>query len=106
MEKHDVKIGATVTFNIRRMSNGEPLDLTGWDIISFLRHPKFGKVELTVSDLVPSEGSLNLILDETVSSTMVPAEYIWDIKYIKPDGDVEIFPRDNSVIFNFIKGAS
>ena len=106
MEKHNIKIGATVKFDIRRVSNNTPVDLTGWEIESFLKHPKFGRIELEVTEVNLPDGHIRLTLDEDTSASLVPAEYVWDIKYTKPDGDVEIFPKDNTVIFNFIRGAS
>lgn len=105
--KYPIKIGATFSVALQRVSGGNPVPLTGVEVTSFLKHPKFGKYELDVMIVDEAEGRVRLVLDADTTARMTPGDYLWDVTYTDPDGEVEVFPKDNKqVILQFIKGAS
>ena len=104
--KNPIKIGATFTIDITRVSNDDPVDLTGVEVESFLKHPKFGNYEMDVEIVNAAQGQIKLSLDADTTESMLPGDYIWDIAFTNPDGTVEIFPKDNQVILTFVKGAT
>lgn len=104
--KNEIKIGATLLIEIQRVSNNVAVDITDTTIESFISHPKFGQYELDVEIVEPTEGKFRLILDADTTSGMLPGEYIWDMSFTDPDGNVEIFPKNENVILKFCRGAT
>lgn len=106
MSKNEIKIGATLSVDIQRVSNGNPIDLTNYEVTSELKHPKFGVFPLEVEITDAEEGRVRGVMEADRTKKMLPGEYIWDIKYVDPDGNTEIFPKNNSLTVTFIKGAT
>lgn len=105
--KNPIKIGATFSVNMQRMSNGTPVSLTGVSIESYVKHPKFGNYEMDVAVTNAAEGRVTLTLDADTTAGMLPGNYIWDVAFTDSDGTVEVFPKENDeVILTFIKGAT
>lgn len=104
--KNPIKIGATFSIDITRVSNDEPVNLTGVDIESYLKHPKFGNYEMDVEITNAAQGQVKLSLDADTTASMLAGDYTWDIAFTDTNGEVEIFPKDNEVIITFIKGAT
>lgn len=105
--KYPIKIGATLGIELQRVSGADPVPLTGVDVVSFVRHPKFGKYEMDVEIVDQDEGRIRLVLDADTTARMLPGDYLWDVAYTDPNGEVEVFPKDNEkIILTFDKGAS
>jgi len=105
--KNEIKLGATFSVDLQRVSSGVPVDLTGYEIESFLKHPKFGEYELDVVNVALLDGRIKLVLESDITSGMIPGTYIWDIRFTHPvSGEVEVFPKDNSVEITFVRGAT
>lgn len=105
--KNPIKIGATLSVDIQRTSNGEPVDITDLTVESFIKHPKFGTYEMDVEIVNEELGQIKLVLSSDVTAELIPGDYIWDIAFTDDEGMVEVFPKDNEqVILTFIKGAT
>lgn len=104
--KNPIKIGATFSIDIQRISSGEPIDITGMEIESTLKHPKFGEYEMEIEMVDPVEGQFRLVLDADTTADILPGDYLWDLSFTDSSGNVEIFPKDNDVVITFIKGAT
>lgn len=106
MSKNYIKLGATLSVDVQRVSNGVPVNLTGYEVTSELRHTKFGIFPLDVEIVNAEEGRIRGVMEADATKKLIPGEYIWDIKYVDIDGVSEIFPKDNSLTLTFIKGAT
>lgn len=104
--KNYIKIGATLSIDIERVEGEAPVSLSGSSIESYLRHPKYGTYELNLEEIDLDNGQIRLYMDADDTAIMAEGDYIWDIKFVDPDGNTEIFPKDNQVVLTFIKGAT
>lgn len=104
--KNPIKIGATLSINIARHNGDEPVDLTGVQIESMLRHTRFGSYEMDVEIIDAPLGQIKLVLSGDDTANLPAGDYSWDIKFTDPNGDIEIFPKDGNVILSFVKGAT
>jgi hypothetical protein len=104
--KQPIKIGATLGINLQRTSNGVPFPITNTDVESFLKHPKFGRFEMDVTIVDAATGRVRLELDADATARLLPADYEWDVAFTDQDGKVEIFPKEEPLIFTFSKGAT
>ena len=99
--KNHIKVGATLTINLQRVSGSVPVSLENIEIESSIRHPKFGTYEMDVEIVDTDTGQVKLTLDSDTTSRITPGEYVWSISFTEPDGTVEIFPKDNSTTLTF-----
>lgn len=109
--KNQIKIGASLKIDLTRTTTNEagatvPVSLTGVEVTSALKHPKFGVFPFEVEVISAPLGQVRLVLEAAQTLRMLPGEYTWDIVFADNNDNVEIFPKDNKVIFEFIKGST
>lgn len=104
--KNDIKIGATLSIDITRVSGTQPVPLVNTQIASQLRHNKFGVYDMDVIMVNSPNGEFTLLLSADDTANMPAGDYQWDVMFTDADGTVEIFPKNGNVILTFVKGAT
>lgn len=80
------------------------IDFRDHTLTACLHHPKLGRFEMIL--LTTGEGQqARFILPGSFTATMMPGEYFWEVSLVrKSDGFVQKYPRDNSVVFDLVRG--
>lgn len=71
-------------------SDGTPTDLTGGSIASSLRRSNYSanSISFTTSIVDATQGSISLSLSHSVTATILPARYLYDVLFTDSSGNV------------------
>lgn len=101
----EIKLGAAMRLTLYRKSLQTPVDLTQFTITGSIYHPKLGSHPMQVI-VAPDGSQAKFFLPGSATAMMMPGEYYWECTMVRnSDGFVEKYPKNNSVMFKFIRGA-
>lgn len=94
-----ISAGASFSQELTLSGNDDSIvNLSGYGISSYIRkHPESSvkTAEFIVDIINPTQGTIQLSLDSTVTATIKEGRYVYDILSIKPDGKKSIIVEGN-----------
>jgi hypothetical protein len=82
--------------------NNVPIDLTGYTAEASLKlnYTDSSPVDFTCTLTAPTLGQVKIYLASTISSALVPGDYIWDFQIVKPNGDARTYIAGDVKVLN------